>query len=173
MNVTDTQTSALTHMPRPPKELLATSTFLLKRLGFAAKYRSQDAFEGTGLTAFHYGVLALLEEDPAETQAVIADALGYDRSHLVRLLDELEERDLVVRQRDPGDRRRHVVTLTPDGREMLGRMRAIVREMNDEFLSPLDADQQAQLHALLARLIEYHDPRCAAPDQLRPEPAGE
>ena len=83
----------------------------------------------------------------------------------MRLLDELEERDLVVRKRDPDDRRRHVVKMTADGRKTLGQMRAIVREMNDEFLSPLDADQQAELHALLARLIEYHDPRCASPDQ--------
>ena len=67
--------------------------FLLKRLGFAAKDRSHAAFEGTGLSAFHYAVLALLEEDPRETQAQIADALGYDRSLIVRLLDELEERE--------------------------------------------------------------------------------
>jgi DNA-binding MarR family transcriptional regulator len=44
---------------------------------------------GHGLNAFHYAVLTLLEKDPRETQAVIADALGYDRSRLVRLLDEL------------------------------------------------------------------------------------
>jgi DNA-binding MarR family transcriptional regulator len=147
----------------PPKELLSSTTFLLKRLGFAAKEHSHEAFEGTGLSPFHFAVLALLEEDPRETQAVIADALGYDRGHLVRLLDELEERELVVRKRDPGDRRRHVVKMTPEGRKALGKLRAIVRSLEDEFLAPLDAGERAVLHTLLVRLAAHHDPRCTPP----------
>jgi len=151
-------------MVGPPRELLSSTTFLLKRLGFAAKEHSHDAFEGTGLSPFHFAVLALLEEDPRETQAAIADALGYDRSHIVRLLDELEERDLVVRKRDPDDRRRHVVKLTPDGRKSLGKLRAIVRRLEDEFLAALDAGERAALHALLVRLAAHHDPRCTPRD---------
>jgi len=149
---------------RPPKELLSSTTFLLKRLGFSAKDHSHGAFEGTGLSPFHYAVLALLEEDPRETQAAIADALGYDRSHVVRLLDELEERDLVVRKRDPEDRRRHVVKMTPEGRKMLAKLRAIVARLEDHFLAPLDRDERAALHALLVRLAAFHDPRCTPRD---------
>jgi len=148
----------------PPKELLSSTTFLLKRLGFSAKDHSHGAFEGTGLSPFHYAVLALLEEDPRETQAAIADALGYDRSHVVRLLDELEERDLVVRKRDPEDRRRHVVKMTPEGRKMLAKLRAIVARLEDHFLAPLDRDERAALHALLVRLAAFHDPRCTPRD---------
>jgi DNA-binding MarR family transcriptional regulator len=144
-----------------PKELLASSMFLLKRLGFAAKDRSHNAFESTGLSAFHFAVLAVLEEDPPETQAMIADALGYDRSSIVRLLDELEERDLVVRKRDRDDRRRHVVKLTTEGRSMLRRMRSVMRRTEDEFLAPLDDSQREELHRLLAILASHHDPRCA------------
>ncbi|HEX5261087.1 MAG TPA: MarR family transcriptional regulator, partial [Gaiellales bacterium] len=148
MSVTDSQIAAGPLLAGPPKELLSSTTFLLKRLGFAAKDRSHDAFQGTGLSAFHFAVLALLEEDPRETQAVIADALGYDRSHLVRLLDELEERDLVVRKRDPEDRRRHVVKMTAEGKKALARLRRIVSELEDEFMAPLDAGERAALHGL-------------------------
>ena len=161
VNITETQIPAKTAAPRAPKELLSSTTFLLKRLGFAAKDRSHAAFEGTGLSAFHYAVLALLEEDPRETQAVIADALGYDRSHVVRLLDELEERDLVLRTRDPDDRRRHIVKLTAAGRKALTELRAIVRGLEEDFLSPLSADERAALHAMLMRLASHHDPRCS------------
>jgi DNA-binding MarR family transcriptional regulator len=168
MNDMDTQDVSARVLPGPPKVLLSSTTFLLKRLGFAAKDRSHAAFEGTGLSAFHYAVLALLEEDPRETQAMIADALGYDRSHIVRLLDELEERQLVLRKRDPEDRRRHVVKLTPEGRSTLGRLRAIMRQLEDEFLAPLDAEQRETLHALLATLASHHDPRCALRDPAPP-----
>jgi DNA-binding MarR family transcriptional regulator len=168
MKVTDTQSLSTRQLPGPPKELLSSDVFLLKRLGFAAKDSSHAAFEGTGLSAFHFAVLALLEEDPRETQAMIADALGYDRSHIVRLLDELEERELVMRKRDPDDRRRHVVKLTPDGRTMLRRLRAIVQRLEDDFFSPLDAGQRETLHALLATLASHHDPRCALRDPAPP-----
>ena len=164
MNATEPQIVRSAVVAGPPKELLSSTTFLLKRLGFSAKDHSHGAFEGTGLSPFHYAVLALLEEDPRETQAAIADALGYDRSHVVRLLDELEERDLVVRKRDPEDRRRHVVKMTPEGRKMLAKLRAIVSRLEDHFLAPLDRDERAALHALLVRLAAFHDPRCTPRD---------
>ncbi len=168
MDVTAPHTRPATAPPGPPKELLSSSTFLLKRLGFAAKDATHHAFEGIGLSAFHFAVLSLLEEDARETQAMIADALGYDRSHIVRLLDELEEREMVVRKRDPDDRRRHVVKLTSEGRGMLRRMRGVVRKLEEEFLSPLDVEQQQQLQALLATLASHHDPRCALRDPAPP-----
>ena len=164
MNATEPQIVRSAVVTGPPGELLRSSTFLLKRVGFAAKDHSHKAFEGTGLSPFHYAVLALLEEDPRETQAAIADALGYDRSHVVRLLDELEERDLVVRKRDPDDRRRHVVKMTPDGRKMLAKLRAIVARLEDQFLAPLDPGERAALQALLVRLAAHHDPRCTPRD---------
>jgi DNA-binding MarR family transcriptional regulator len=149
--------------PRLPAELVASSVFLLKRLGFAAKQRALDEYEQTGLGPYHHAVLTLLDEGVPETQAAIADSLGYDRGTLVGLLDELEERGLVERKRDPDDRRRHVVRLTADGKRTLGQLRALSTRLEDEFLAPLDAEQRATLHALLLELAERHEPRCAPP----------
>ena len=99
--------------PRLPEELASSTTFLLKRLGFAAKEQALDAYEETGLHPYHHAVLAVLDEGSRETQGAIADALGYDRGQLVGLLDELEDAGLVERERDPDDRRRHLVHMTP------------------------------------------------------------
>lgn len=158
------ETAALARIPvGPPTALVSSTPHLMKRLAMLQKDRAVTAFEETGLSPYHYAVLALLEEEPPETQAMIADALGYDRSHLVGILDELEERSLIGRKRDPEDRRRHLVTLTPDGRRMATKLRSIVTKLEDEFLAPLDADERKTLHRLLLRLACYHDPRYEVP----------
>jgi DNA-binding MarR family transcriptional regulator len=158
MNASTTQISPVQPLPA---ELVASSTFLLKRLGFAAKDRSMKAYEQTGLHPYHYAILLVLDEGSRDTQGSIADALGYDRGQLVGLLDELEEQKLVERRRDPNDRRRHLVRLTSEGTRTLARLRQVTREVEDEFLGPLSEQERADLHELLLRLAEKHEPRCA------------
>jgi DNA-binding MarR family transcriptional regulator len=161
--MTSSPTSITPQQPTgAPKELLLSSAFLLKRLGFMIKDRAHDALEPTGLTPQHYAVLSLLHEGTRETQGEIADTLGYDRSHLVGLLDELEGKQLVERRRDPEDRRRQLVSLTPEGKDTLGQLGAMYKGVEKEFLAPLDAEQRRTLHTLLLALASYHDPSCAA-----------
>src|SRR5256714_2186807 len=157
MTLTSPNEAAVPKMPRLPEELVASTSFLLKRLGFAVKERTMKAYEGTGLHPYHHAILLVLDVGSAETQGSIADALGYDRGQLVGLLDELEERGLVERRRDPDDRRRHLVRLTPDGKRTLSRMRAIARQSEDKFLDPLSEKERATLHALLFRLAKKHE----------------
>jgi hypothetical protein len=51
--------------------------------------------------------------------------------------------------------------MTPDGTRMLRRLRALARKNEDEFLEPLSESDRAELHRLLLRLAEKHEPRCA------------
>ena|SRR5690242_4413828 len=147
-------------MQRLPDELVSSAVFLLKRLGMSAKERSFGEYEAIGLHPYHHAILLVLDEGSVETQGAIADALGYDRGQLVGLLDELEEAGLIERRRDPNDRRRHVVQMTPTGRKTLARLRALSAKLEGEFLAPLDEEERAVLHALLLRLAEEHVPAC-------------
>ena len=148
--------------PGPPRELLSSTPHLLKRLGWAVKEQAAEAYESKSLCPQDYAVLALLDEGAREAQAAIADALGYDRSQLVGLLDELEEQGLIERKRDPDDRRRHVVRLTDAGQEALADLRVFSKGLEREFLAPLAPDERKTLHALLQKLAAHHDPRYVA-----------
>src|SRR5437764_1299958 len=116
------------------------------------KARKLAAFEAAGESPYHHGVLCTLDESARETQATIADALGYDRSWLVGLLDELEENGLIERRRDPTDRRRHLVSLKPDGKKKLAELRAISKRIEDEFFAPLAPNERESLHGVLLEL---------------------
>ena len=127
-----------------PEELRACTAFLLARVGFSM---------------YQYSVLAVLGEGVKETQATIADALTLDRSQLVGVLDELEEAGLIERRRDPTDRRRHTVRLTPAGKKQLVKMRTIVKRIEDAFLAPLDEKARTALHDALLRVAANNDYR--------------
>jgi MarR family transcriptional regulator, lower aerobic nicotinate degradation pathway regulator len=159
MATTSTPVTAL--RPRPPKELLASSGFLLKKVGWAMKERLHRKLEPTGVNPQHYAVLSLLAEGTCTSQATIADALAWDRSQLVGLLDELEDHGYVERRRDPEDRRRHLVSMTASGEQALDRLRAAAKEAELEFLAPLDEEERQVLHGLLLRLARANCPGCS------------
>jgi DNA-binding MarR family transcriptional regulator len=146
---------------RVAKELVASSGFLLARLGFGFKAKTMAKLDEAGFEIYDYSVLAILAEGARETQANIADALDLDPSRLVALLDSLEERGLIVRQRDPHDRRRHVVSITATGTRELSKLRQMVKQTEEEFLAPLTPGQRETFHRLLLELACAHDPRCA------------
>jgi DNA-binding MarR family transcriptional regulator len=148
------------------RELANSSGYLLARLGLAFKVQATERAEASGFELYDYSVLAILGEGARETQATIADALTLDPSRLVALLDSLEERDLVVRQRDPQDRRRHVVSITTNGRKELARVRAIISQLEGEFFAPLDLADREALHTMLGALATQNDPRCCPLDDV-------
>jgi DNA-binding MarR family transcriptional regulator len=159
--VIQTETS-LRPVPRVAKELVESSGFLLARLGLGFKTKAIAQAEEAGFELYDYSVLAILAEGVRETQGMIAATLGVDPSRLVALLDSLEERELIVRQRDPHDRRRHVVSITPAGKRELSRIRTLVRNLEEEFFAPLDPEQRKAFHALLLKLAELNDPNCTS-----------
>ena len=152
-------TQTLSREHQIPEELLGSTLFLLARLGYALKARLVEEFEQAGFNIYQYGVLATLYEGACGTQAMIADALHLDRSQLVGVLDELEERGLVERQRDPNDRRRHAVSLTSEGKRELVKLRKLVRRIEEAVLEPLEQRSRDSLHRALLTLALHNDPR--------------
>jgi DNA-binding MarR family transcriptional regulator len=106
-----------------------------------------------GFTGRQYRLLAALVESEASSQADLGRLAGLDRSDVVAGLDALVEHALAVREADPRDRRRNVVTATGEGVETLVRLDAAVAGAQDELLARLSEQDRAQLDRLLTLLL--------------------
>lgn len=98
-------------------------------------------------------LLALEAHDDGLWQSDIAELLSLDRTTVTYLVDALEQRDWLRRERDPADRRAYVIRLTDTGVAALAEARPAARAATEELLGPLDANEQAQLRSLLGRLV--------------------
>ncbi len=141
---------------RPPT-LLAIPTYMLGKLGRLGQRLSQAAIADQGLGLPHFSVLTTLDDLGPLAQHELAAHLGLNSSHLVGYVDELERREAIRRDRDPDDRRRQLVSLTPAGRTLLARLRTPIDEVQEKFLAVLSDDERAVLMHLLVRLLDQVD----------------
>jgi DNA-binding MarR family transcriptional regulator len=114
---------------------------------------ADTALARLGLTARQVGILTLIVERQPMTQRQLGETLGVDRTTMVALLDDLEAKALVERQRDTRDRRAFLIQPTQKGRRLQGRAVQVLDEMAAAFLQPLSEAQRRQLADLL-RLLE-------------------
>jgi MarR family transcriptional regulator, transcriptional regulator for hemolysin len=97
-------------------------------------------------------VLLALKSGAAASQQQIADHIGIRGATLTHHLGGMEQRGLVVRTREPGDRRTQVVRLTDDGEALFVAMAGAAQEFDARLRKGLKAAEVAQLDALLQRL---------------------
>lgn len=127
------------------------SMVLLTRLAKQVYRRSSDELLGMHLR--HLMTLSYLRDHDGAPQQELAEALCMDANNVVLLLNELEDRGHIARRRDPTDRRRHRVELTPAGHSALMGAERAQESIEDEVLSALDPDERATLWQLLTRAL--------------------
>jgi DNA-binding MarR family transcriptional regulator len=125
---------------------------LLTRLSRVVYRRATEATLGMSLK--EYMALINLRDQVNVTQQALGDALHLDANNCVLLLNVLEAGHLAERRRDPTDRRRHFVELTPTGRQALERADRALESVEDAVLGALNADERATLRSLLQRALE-------------------
>ena len=145
---------------------------LIEHLARVGRRASELTVEPGGLRPRHLIALKLLSERGPASQLALADSLSLDPSNVVGLLNELEERALITRRRDPADRRRHIVELSPRGQEELSAAYDQLRRVDNDLLRPLSARERATLYNLLVRAVGAKTPPCDVreePGATRPE----
>src|SRR3954464_15619417 len=128
---------------------------LIFRLARVTGYQLGRALESLEMRTHEFAVLHHLHYAGPLSQQELGGALRINPSNLVGLLDALEADGLIVRPRDPTDRRRHLVGLTPAGHSRFVQAQRAVAKAEQDLLAPLAADEREQLHALLERLAGH------------------
>jgi MarR family transcriptional regulator, lower aerobic nicotinate degradation pathway regulator len=126
---------------------------LLQRTAQRAYSTMSHALAPVGLRPPHNSILSALESGNY-SQAKLADQMGIDRTTMVSLLDDLERQELVTRQKNPRDRRAHVVSLTEAGRKTLNYANTMVEQADHEFFSVLSSEERTVLEDILTRLLK-------------------
>ena len=125
---------------------------LLVQLNKAIHRRSSEEILGMRLKA--YMTLSHIREHPGTTQQELETALVMDANSVVLILNELEARGFSVRRRDPQDRRRHIVEITPAGSHALERADKEREHLEDDLCASLTADERRTLRRLAERVLE-------------------
>jgi DNA-binding MarR family transcriptional regulator len=127
--------------------------YLIARAHFALHGRADEICEPLGLEVREYGTLATIDDLAPCSQRQIATMLGVSGPVIVDLIDTLEPRGLVVRERNPSDRRSYALRLTTAGAALLKRARAALTIVGDGIDERLGAADHDELRMLLRRLV--------------------
>ena len=142
-----------------PEQDVATLTHRLAaitRRAIGDRMANESWAHDAGFRPGCIGVLRVVAAREPVSQREVSEALLLDPSDLVTLVDILESAGLVERRRDPADRRRYALEVTPRGQLAVVRLREINRETNEELLAPLDERERAQLAELIGRVVRHH-----------------
>ena len=126
-----------------------TLLYLMKQVELAVRAELDELARPLGLTALQYTALTVLERHPDISAAHLARHSFVTGQSMADMVTSLQNRGLLERHRDPADRRRLVIALTPAGRQLLDCLRPQVAALQDRMLSLHSEAQAAELRLSL------------------------
>ena len=145
-------TSTERKIAEPLREILAPYSvgYRIKLLGQLGSRRFQERLEPFGLTPFHWVVLCCLWEEDGLATCSIGEKLQQVGGTLTGVLDRMEERGLIRRERDPRDRRIWRIWLTDAGRELEDILPPIALELKEQAMQGFSTEERQ----LFSRLVD-------------------
>jgi DNA-binding MarR family transcriptional regulator len=145
-------TAALHRVGMLPDVVLEHTSCALGRLGQALMRLTEQRLRTLGVRARHIGVLMALRAGGPVSQHALGTYLAIDAATIVAALNDLEERGLVLRERDGEDARRHAVTITGPGYDFLDEAEQVLDQIDDEVLVVLAPRLQRALAEAVRQL---------------------
>jgi DNA-binding MarR family transcriptional regulator len=112
-----------------------------------------DALRSFGVTAAQYVILSTLRAGRGETAAEICKEISYTPGAMTRMLDRLEQKQLLRRLPFAHNRRAVKLELTDEGHEKFPELLAAATKVIDRFFSNFDASELRQFESLLEKML--------------------
>jgi len=138
--------------PKPARRALG---LLLSQLGTHAALSFGRKIAGLGISPPHLGMLRWIHANGGKNQRELASHLGVVPSRMVVLLDELEGKGLVARERSLKDRRSQQLQLTRKGSLLLEKVERIAAAHDADLGSSLTPPEREMLIELCAKLAAH------------------
>ena len=110
------------------------------------------ALKPFNLRMITYSALVLIVDNPGLRQSQLAAAMDIERPNLVVIVDELERRDLILREKMPTDRRAYALVPTLAGRQLCAQAVAAVRKHEERLFADMAPGAVEDMVALLRRI---------------------
>lgn len=138
---------------QPPEEGLSVG-YLMGRARASMLSGLDAELARFGLSGMQFAVLKHLAEGSARTAADLCRFMQYDTGAMTRILDRLEEKGLVRRERSREDRRAVVLRVAPSGRSQLPRLLRAAARVLEEHLAGFSEAEIEALKRYLGRMID-------------------
>ncbi|WP_461210644.1 MarR family winged helix-turn-helix transcriptional regulator [Desulfocurvus sp. DL9XJH121] len=131
--------------------------YAIARTGKAIKFELRHYFREADidLTSEQYALLCRLWEREGRSQKELAECSFKDTANITRMLDVLEGKGIVRRQRDSKDRRTYRIYLTDAGRALRDVVNPVVLAQETRAYACLTEKEQRQLLEMLNRLYNH------------------
>lgn len=123
--------------------------YVVKQLELATRARLDAVLKESGVTALQYTALSVLERRPTMSAADLARASFVRAQSAADLIGALERRGLIERRTDPDNRRRMLISLTPEGRAFLDAYDPLVEELEEQMLADLASEERDAFRTFL------------------------
>jgi DNA-binding MarR family transcriptional regulator len=129
----------------------------IRKIMRAVELRSRQLLYQTGVTGPQLAALQLAAQMDSASASAISRHLHLSRSTVTGVLDRLETRGLIKRNRNELDRRGNVIEVTPRGRDLLASAPPLLQDQFRRQLAKLDEWEQTSILASLQRLANMMD----------------
>ena len=109
--------------------------------------------EPYGITAAQFKVLIIMAQFDVDTPAELCRHLSVDSGSMTRMLDRLEQKNLLMRQRSEADRRQVRLVLTVDGQALADQLPEIGANAMNQLAGAITAQELQQLEQILKKIL--------------------